>query len=26
VHTTIGGKAVPLQYGPETRWDVVEER
>ena len=26
VHTAVAGQAVPLQYGPETRWDVVEER
>lgn len=26
VHTTVAGKTVPLHAGPETRWDVVEER
>lgn len=26
VLTTVGGQAVPLHWGPETRWDVVEER
>lgn len=26
VDTTVGGKVVPLRWGPETRWDVVEER
>jgi len=23
---TVGGRVVPLRWGPETRWDVVEER
>jgi ectoine hydroxylase-related dioxygenase (phytanoyl-CoA dioxygenase family) len=26
VDVTVGGKVVPLAWGPETRWDVVEER
>lgn len=26
VRVTEGGTAVPLSWGPETRWDVVEER
>jgi phytanoyl-CoA hydroxylase len=26
VHTTVAGRVVPLRWGPETRWDVVEER
>ena len=26
VHATVAGAAVPLHWGPETRWDVVEER
>lgn len=26
VHTAAAGKVVPLSWGPETRWDVVEER
>ncbi len=26
VPVTVDGQAVPLAYGPETRWDVVEER
>ena len=26
VHVTVGGKVVPLAWGPDTRWDVVEER
>ena len=26
VRATAGGLPVPLAYGPETRWDVVEER
>jgi ectoine hydroxylase-related dioxygenase (phytanoyl-CoA dioxygenase family) len=26
VRVTEGGKVVPLRWGPDTRWDVVEER
>lgn len=26
VPVTVDGKAIPLAWGPETRWDVVEER
>jgi hypothetical protein len=26
VRVTVDGKVVPLEWGPETRWDIVEER
>ena len=26
IRVTEGGKVLPLQWGPDTRWDVVEER
>lgn len=26
VGTTVAGRVVPLRWGPDTRWDVVEER
>lgn len=26
VRVTVDGKVIPLKWGPETRWDIVEER